>query len=56
MQVMACQSRLGESRGPATHLSVRSPNALTVHVATRRFDSIREGMVASSAAPSLVRS
>lgn len=55
-QAMACQSRLGESLGPASHLAVRSPRARMVQVPTRRLDSVLAGMTAARAARSRPRS
>lgn len=55
-QATACQSRLGESLGPATHFPVRSPSARMFHVPIRRFESVLAGMAASSAARNRSRS
>ena len=51
-----CQSRFGESLGPASHLAVRSPRARMFQVPTRRFVSVLAGMTAASAARSRSKS
>ena len=45
MHATACQSRLGESFGPACHFWVRPAKARRFHVATSRFCSRRAGIV-----------
>jgi hypothetical protein len=55
-QLIACQSRFGESFGPASHLAARSPRARTFQVPIRRLVSPLAGMAWSSAALSRSRS